>query len=62
MKAADHIIDIGPEAGTHGGNLIFTGTYDQIIVDDNSLTGKYLSGREEIAIPTSAVNGAILLR
>jgi excinuclease ABC subunit A len=51
MKAADHIIDIGPEAGTHGGNLIFTGTYDQIIVDDNSLTGKYLSGREEIAIP-----------
>jgi excinuclease ABC subunit A len=53
MKAADHIIDIGPEAGTHGGNLIFTGTYDQIITDDNSLTGKYLSGREEIAIPKS---------
>nr|WP_294940915.1 excinuclease ABC subunit UvrA [uncultured Mucilaginibacter sp.] len=52
MKAADHIIDIGPEAGTHGGNLIFTGTYEQIIVDDNSLTGKYLSGREAIAIPT----------
>ncbi|WP_224746218.1 excinuclease ABC subunit UvrA [Mucilaginibacter glaciei] len=51
MKAADYIIDIGPEAGTHGGNLIFTGTYDQIIVDDESLTGKYLSGREEIAIP-----------
>jgi excinuclease ABC subunit A len=51
MKAADHIIDIGPEAGTHGGNLIFTGTYEQIIVDDNSLTGKYLSGREAIAIP-----------
>ncbi len=51
MKAADHIIDIGPEAGTHGGNLIFTGTYDQIITDDDSLTGKYLSGREEIAIP-----------
>jgi excinuclease ABC subunit A len=53
MKAADHIIDIGPEAGTHGGNLIFTGTYEQIITDDNSLTGKYLSGREEIAIPKS---------
>lgn len=52
MKAADHIIDIGPEAGTNGGNLIFTGTYDQIIVDDHSLTGKYLSGREEIAIPS----------
>ncbi|GAA3962550.1 excinuclease ABC subunit UvrA [Mucilaginibacter dorajii] len=53
MKAADHIIDIGPEAGTHGGELIFTGTYDQIIKDDNSLTGKYLSGREEIAIPAT---------
>jgi len=52
MKAADHIIDIGPEAGTNGGELIFTGTYDEIIKDDNSLTGRYLSGKEEIAIPT----------
>ncbi|MCC8410634.1 excinuclease ABC subunit UvrA [Mucilaginibacter sp. UR6-1] len=51
MKAADHIIDIGPEAGTHGGNLVFSGTYSEIITDDNSLTGRYLSGREEIAIP-----------
>lgn len=53
MKAADHIIDIGPEAGTHGGNLMFSGTYDEIIKDDNSLTGRYLSGKEEIAIPKS---------
>ncbi|MDN5286302.1 MAG: uvrA [Mucilaginibacter sp.] len=53
MKAADHIIDIGPEAGTHGGELIFTGTYDEIIKDDNSLTGRYLSGKDEISIPTS---------
>jgi excinuclease ABC subunit A len=53
MQAADYLIDIGPEAGTHGGNLIFTGTYAEIIVDDHSLTGKYLSRREEIAIPTS---------
>jgi excinuclease ABC subunit A len=51
MKAADHIIDIGPEAGTHGGNLIFTGTYADIVKDENSLTGRYLSGKEEIAIP-----------
>ena len=51
MKAADHIIDIGPEAGTHGGNLMFTGTYDEIIKDEKSLTGRYLSGKEEIAIP-----------
>ena len=53
MKAADHIIDIGPEAGTHGGNLMFSGTYDEIIKDDNSLTGLYLSGKEEIEIPKS---------
>src|SRR6201995_2766411 len=53
MKAADHIIDIGPEAGTHGGHLVFTGTYDEIIKDDKSLTGRYLSGKEEIAIPKS---------
>lgn len=52
MKAADHIIDIGPEAGTHGGNLVFSGTYKQIIKDSNSLTGRYLAGKEEIAIPS----------
>jgi excinuclease ABC subunit A len=51
MKAADHIIDIGPEAGTHGGNLVFTGTYEEILKDNNSLTGRYLSGQEEISIP-----------
>jgi len=51
MKAADHIIDIGPEAGTHGGNLVFSGTYEQIIKDKKSLTGKYLSGEEQIAAP-----------
>jgi excinuclease ABC subunit A len=53
MKAADHIIDIGPAAGTHGGELIFSGTYNEIIKDKNSLTGKYLSGEEEITIPTT---------
>ncbi len=52
MKAADHIIDIGPEAGTHGGNLVFSGTYDEIIKDNASLTGRYLAGKEEIAVPT----------
>ncbi len=53
MKAADHVIDIGPEAGTHGGNLVFSGTYDEILKDDKSLTGRYLSGKEQIAIPAS---------
>ncbi|MEJ5994554.1 excinuclease ABC subunit UvrA [Pedobacter sp. Du54] len=51
MKAADHIIDIGPEAGTHGGYLVFSGTYKEIIKDNASLTGRYLAGKEEIALP-----------
>ncbi len=51
MQAADHIIDIGPEAGTHGGNLVFTGTFEEILKDANSLTGQYLSGRKSIGIP-----------
>ncbi|HVS93127.1 MAG TPA: excinuclease ABC subunit UvrA [Mucilaginibacter sp.] len=53
MQAADHIIDIGPEAGTHGGELIFSGTYDEIVEDDDSLTGRYLARKEEIAIPAA---------
>jgi excinuclease ABC subunit A len=56
MKAADHIIDIGPEAGTHGGNLVFSGTYNEIIKDDRSLTGRYLAGKEKIAIPEKRRN------
>jgi len=51
MKAADHIIDIGPEAGTHGGNLVFSGTYEEIIKDNHSLTGRYLAGKERIEVP-----------
>lgn len=51
MKAADHILDIGPEAGSHGGELVFHGTFAEILKDEKSLTGKYLSGREEIEIP-----------
>jgi excinuclease ABC subunit A len=51
MQAADYIIDIGPAAGTHGGELIFAGTYDQIIKDDASLTGRYLARKEQIDIP-----------
>lgn len=53
MEAADHLIDIGPAAGTHGGNLVFAGTYKEILKDKNSLTGKYLSGEEAIEIPQS---------
>lgn len=52
MHAADHIIDIGPEAGTHGGNLVFTGSFAEILKDEQSLTGQYLSGRQSISIPS----------
>ncbi|MBS1532055.1 MAG: excinuclease ABC subunit UvrA [Bacteroidetes bacterium] len=51
MQAADHIIDIGPAAGTHGGELVFSGTYDEIMDDEDSLTGLYLARKEQIAIP-----------
>ncbi|MGN0003724.1 MAG: excinuclease ABC subunit UvrA [Sphingobacterium composti] len=53
MEAADYLIDIGPEAGINGGQLVFAGDYTQIIQDNNSLTGKYLSGEMEIAVPKS---------
>ena len=50
MKAADYIIDIGPEAGTHGGEVVATGTYEELL-KANTLTGKYLSGRLTIEVP-----------
>ncbi|WP_090606478.1 excinuclease ABC subunit UvrA [Parapedobacter koreensis] len=53
MQAADYLIDIGPEAGVNGGHLIFNGTYEEILHDPHSLTGKYLSGKEHIPVPTS---------
>jgi excinuclease ABC subunit A len=51
MKEADEIIDVGPQAGENGGKLIFQGSYDKILKDNNSLTGKYLNGREKIKVP-----------
>ena len=53
MQSADYLIDIGPEAGVNGGRLVFDGTYDQILADDHSLTGKYLSGKEYIPVPAN---------
>lgn len=51
MKAADYLIDIGPFAGINGGELVFSGTYNEILIDKHSLTGKYLSGKEAIEVP-----------
>lgn len=52
MLAADYIVDIGPGAGVHGGEVVFAGTVPEILKDENSITGQYLSGRKRIEIPT----------
>ena len=51
ILTADHVIDMGPRAGVHGGQIVSQGTAAGVIADAKSLTGAYLSGREEIAIP-----------
>ncbi|MCF6329367.1 MAG: excinuclease ABC subunit UvrA, partial [Henriciella sp.] len=51
ILTADHVIDMGPRAGIHGGEIVSQGTAAEVIADPKSLTGAYLSGREEIAIP-----------
>ena len=63
MVHSDHIIDIGPGAGIHGGQVVSQGTYEYIAKDKNSLTGDYLSGRKFISLPKnrrSAINGKYL--
>ena len=52
MEAADYLVDIGPEAGINGGHVVFQGVFRDILNDSSSLTGKYLSGRELIPIPS----------
>jgi excinuclease ABC subunit A len=51
MMAADHIIDMGPGAGAHGGEIVSRGSLQDILRDENSLTGAYLSGRQSIPVP-----------
>jgi len=51
MRAADHIIDIGPGAGEHGGKVVAQGTFDEIVANTNSLTGDYLSRRKRVQTP-----------
>jgi excinuclease ABC subunit A len=53
MRAADHVIDMGPGAGTHGGRVIAEGTLAQVMANPASLTGQYLTGVREIAIPST---------
>ncbi len=51
MYAADEVIDIGPGAGVHGGNVVAQGTAEEIKLVENSITGQYLSGRKKIPVP-----------
>ena len=51
ILAADHVVDMGPGAGEHGGQIVAQGTPKQVLANDASLTGKYLAGRLQIAVP-----------
>ncbi len=51
IKSADHIIDIGPAAGAHGGEVVVQGSFGDVVGCADSLTGKYLSGKKKIALP-----------
>jgi excinuclease ABC subunit A len=57
IRAADHVIDIGPGAGVHGGEIVAEGTVDEIMAEEASLTGQFLSGKREISVPQERVKG-----
>ncbi|MDX6626015.1 MAG: excinuclease subunit, partial [Solirubrobacterales bacterium] len=64
MKAADHLVDLGPGAGEHGGHVISAGTPEEVAKDPASLTGQYLSGKRQIPVPEERrePRGALLVR
>ena len=57
MKVADYIVDVGPGAGSHGGEIVAAGSIDDIIREPRSITGKYLSGEKKIPVPTQRRSG-----
>ncbi|WP_144561366.1 excinuclease ABC subunit UvrA [Bacillus mycoides] len=57
MMAADYLLDIGPGAGIHGGQVVSAGSPDEVMNDDNSLTGQYLSGKKFIPVPLERRKG-----
>ncbi|OJA06320.1 excinuclease ABC subunit UvrA [Halomonas sp. QHL1] len=57
IRAADHVLDIGPGAGVHGGEIVAQGTPKDVMDNPNSLTGQYLSGTREIAVPPYRIPG-----
>ena len=58
MRAADYLIDIGPGAGIHGGEVVSAGTPEEVMADPNSLTGQYLSGKKKIPVPSRRRSGS----
>ena len=52
IRAADYVVDIGPGAGEHGGQIVFAGTCDELVASADSLTGDYLAGRRRIEVPS----------
>ena len=57
IRAADHIVDVGPAAGIHGGEIVASGSLDDIIACERSITGQYLSGKKKIPVPSERRKG-----
>lgn len=57
MREADYIVDIGPRAGEHGGEIVAAGTFDEIVNNEKSITGQYLSGKKKIDVPKERRKG-----
>ena len=57
MRAADYIVDVGPGAGMHGGEIVAAGTLEDIVAEPKSLTGQYLSGTKKIPVPSTRRQG-----
>ena len=51
MRACDYLVDIGPKAGIHGGEVVASGTPEEVMANPNSITGQYLSGKLKIEVP-----------
>ena len=58
MRAADYIVDIGPGAGVHGGTVVAAGTPEEVMANEKSLTGQYLSGKKKIEVPKARRKGS----
>ena len=57
MRAADYIVDVGPGAGSHGGEIVVSGTLSDVLACEESVTGQYLSGEKKIPVPTDRRSG-----